>query len=151
MTLVCVYVESVGLPAQCSEYSVLDDASRNLQSGSGNEFFCDDNDDNGYHDADTSPDWKDGDKWYRFMGEAGDMMLGHTLETLHCGTQYPGWLRDPHPEAEGETKEATVCFTWDTGKHFLYQRGNLEILLAAPLQNYHDLLASIAWQVFAES
>merc|ERR1711988_1549241 len=58
---------AVVLPGECSSYSILDDATRNINHGL--EEYCD-----YYGKSYTSPDWDGDDKWYRFTGQAGVKM-----------------------------------------------------------------------------
>ena len=92
------------LPAECSEYLIMDDASRN--NNHGDEGYCDDND--GHP---TSPDWQGGRKWYRMLPPAGVVMPETSLERNHCGTRFPGWIRGSHPIHAGENKQVDVCFS----------------------------------------
>merc|ERR1711970_473241 len=95
---------SEDLPAQCSNYLILDDASRNIQ----NEYppFYADNSD---FASSTSPDWYDED-WYRLMGDAGTYIPESNPGEFHCGTGGPGYLTTSHPTEVGETKAGQVCF-----------------------------------------
>ena len=70
--IVCCFLLYYGLvlaqlPPQCNEYLILDDLTRNINHGNNNEFYCD-NVDNFWI---TSPDWQNGDNWYRMMPPAG--------------------------------------------------------------------------------
>ena len=93
-----------GISAECLEYEILDDATRNFEYGDG--IYCDDS-----IDSDTSPDWK-GPGWYRMMSPAGTKMLEVTIPDYKCGTHATGWLNGTHPDLLGETVDRTVCFNW---------------------------------------
>ena len=93
------------IPADCLEYEILDDATRNSEHGK--EDYCDAS---GY--SYTSPDWK-GPGWYRMMSPAGTKMPEVVVPSSKCGTAAPGWLNGTHPNSIGETVDRTVCFNWD--------------------------------------
>ena len=94
-----------GIPAECMEYEILDDATRNFEYGAGG--YCDDSD-----FSDPSADWK-GPGWYRMMSPAGTKMLDVAVPSHKCGTYATGWLNGTHPDLLGETVDRTACFNWD--------------------------------------
>ena len=63
------------------------------------------------HSSFTSPDWKGGNKWYRFVGYAGTQMPEQSPGYKKCGTYGSGWLRGKHPSIVGQIiSEGEVCF-----------------------------------------
>ena len=63
------------------------------------------------HSSFNSPDWKGGNKWYRFVGDAGTQMPEQSPGYKQCGTYGSGWLRGKHPSIVGEViTQAEVCF-----------------------------------------
>ena len=96
------------LPAECEDYNILDEDSRNVNHGE--DLFCDTLDYYGY-DVYKSPSWV-GPAWYRFMSPAGTMMPETSPGESHCGTVASGWLSGAHPAAPGESMEAKFCFDW---------------------------------------
>ena len=87
------------VPVECEEYQILDDYSRNSRCGQPGHSpwsYCDHNDRD-----DTSPDWRGGNRWYRFLPPAGLVMPEYPQKVTQCGTGIsvaPGWLHDSHPE-----------------------------------------------------
>ena len=127
------------LPQQCTAYNILSDESRHHSSSY--DYKCD------LVGKDyTSIDWK-GPGWYRVKDEThGSNRLASSSEvtkSYKCGTYRTGYLKSPvHPKI-GETKNATVCFFWDTnschtsieikvtncGSFFVYHLPNAPICL----------------------
>ena len=96
------------VPSQCQEYKILDDPTRNEDHGY--ESYCDDDND----DA-TSPDWQ-GSGYYRVQAPAGDKIPTSPPKYLHCGTYYPGWIKDEDNAIfqmlEGQEITVKVCFVY---------------------------------------
>ena len=60
----------------------------------------------------TADDWK-GPGWYRFTGGSGTMLATSKVKDYHCGTAFPGYLKDGKgslPTRSGQEVDATVCF-----------------------------------------
>ena len=38
-------------------------------------------------------------------------MSENPAEIDHCGTYYSGWLKDSHPEIQGEMEKGEICFS----------------------------------------
>merc|ERR1712154_651240 len=89
------------LPPECNEYLELNDTSRNTEQPS--FLNCDDIDDI-FH----SPDWA-GTNWYRMTEPAGTQMPESSPGYQSCGTYYPGWVQDTHPEVAEQSKEVKIC------------------------------------------
>ena len=101
------------VPVECEDHQILDDYTRNSKCGflDHSPYYYSDN------DRYTSPDWKGGDQWYRFVPPAGLVIPESAVQMYHCGTEATGWLNDVHPQQEGESKEAEVCFSANRGGH----------------------------------
>ena len=80
---------------ECSEYTELSDAFRNVGWG--------------YDYARCDSGLAAG--WYRFTGDAGTQMLDYAPGDFNCGTHAPGWI-DGHPAFVGDTTRQTVCYDW---------------------------------------
>ena len=80
---------------ECSEYTELSDAFRNVGWG--------------YDYARCDSGLAAG--WYRFTGDAGTQMLDYAPGDYNCGTHAPGWI-DGHPAFVGDTTRQTVCYDW---------------------------------------
>ena len=86
------------LPAECQGVTVLQEASRNVNSTG--EVEC---------DQDLPADGQ----WSRFAGAAGTTMPLAAPPVFACGTHAPGWLNGAIPtEADGIVAR-DVCFHWD--------------------------------------
>ena len=89
-------------PTQCSDYMLLDDATRHhqhpIQNYGDNLLY-----------SFPSPDWK-GVGWYRLTGGAGNFIPESSPGYGHCGTSLPGYLITSHPTEVGVTVDGTVCF-----------------------------------------
>lgn len=86
----------IALPAACSSYTEISEATRHLSYGK------------------TSPQCDSGIqvKWYRFTGSAGSSIQETCPPINRCNTDAPGWLNGNHPTvAEGEVSR-TVCYHW---------------------------------------
>ena len=63
-----------------------------------------------------SPDWKGGDKWYKFEGSAGSKTPKVVPPLNSCGTGNPGWLTETnalgggHPSIADGVVTGTACF-----------------------------------------
>jgi len=106
-----ICLSSPPLPEQCTNYKVLDDATRNVQSGYKKHGDNLANHGSILHPrwATCSPDWK-GESWYRFMGGAGTCIPESSPGQNICGTGAPGYLTTSHPTTLGETIPGHVCF-----------------------------------------
>ena len=98
----------------CSGYNYKElsevDRNINFNDGEGGVNYCDQEHTDGVDGVETSPDWA-GEGWYRFVGEAGTRMPSMELPPMNsCGTHWPGWVRDTHPEQVGVEKEVRICF-----------------------------------------
>jgi len=100
------------LPSECTNYEVLDHASRSITNGNGTSAsvegtrYCDHEGANN----NESPDWK-GAGWYRITGKAGSHIPESNPGQYHCGTVFTGWLNGKHPTSRGETvKDVVICF-----------------------------------------
>ena len=101
------------VPVQCNEYLILDDYTRNMRCGEPDHYpwtYCDLND-----LYNTSPDWKNGDNWYRMLPPAGTMIPEQPSRPFYCGTAWSGWMQDSHPQEAGQTKDGRVCFSGNYG------------------------------------
>ena len=93
-------------PDECSNYSILDDASRSTNYAV-DEDYCD-----GTGTGFTSPDWS-GPALYRMMQPAGSQLPEATPGREHCGTYAAGWLDAAHPTDQFQTSSnVRVCFDW---------------------------------------
>ena len=98
----------------CSGYNYKElsevDRNINFNDGEGGVNYCDQEQTDGVDGVESSPDWA-GEGWYRFVGEAGNRMPSMELPPMNsCGTHWPGWMRDTHPEQVGVEKEVRICF-----------------------------------------
>ncbi|UJR34251.1 hypothetical protein I4U23_021655 [Adineta vaga] len=89
---------SVALPAQCSSYTMITDATR-LATGGAPTIICD----NILFTATPV--------WIRFSGSAGTMLVNYAPTTYRCNTHAPGWYTGSLP-AVGSTVSGTVCYNW---------------------------------------
>ncbi|XP_028402491.1 adhesion G protein-coupled receptor L3-like [Dendronephthya gigantea] len=48
--------------------------------------------------------------WYRFSGDAGNIITSMAVTPGMCGSTNPGWLNGQHPCMMNETKTGDVCF-----------------------------------------
>ncbi|CAF0832879.1 unnamed protein product [Adineta steineri] len=86
------------LPAQCSKYMSITDASRRTIAAS--HIGCD----KSIFSATPT--------WVRFSGGAGTRIVSGATEPFRCGTQGAGWYKGIYPSAVGATSEGTVCYSW---------------------------------------
>merc|ERR1711970_636533 len=103
-----LHCESPPMPAQCTDYLILDDSTRHISYGKGH--YCDDNYGDHWWDDDTAPDWQNGTNWYRILPPAGRVIPDVSPDWHHCGTTATGWFKGSHPLGVGETKNGTICF-----------------------------------------
>ena len=50
--------------------------------------------------------------WYRFTGEAGELMANKCPAIHHCGTHAPGWMEGSHPTQAQGIVTRKVCYHW---------------------------------------
>ncbi len=94
----CDHCITGDLPPECQGVTVLQEASRNVNSSG--EVEC---------DQDLPADGQ----WSRFSGPAGTTMPLTAPAVFACGTHAPGWLSGVIPgEADGIVAR-DVCFHWD--------------------------------------
>jgi len=84
--------------AECYNYTFLNESNRARTHG--NDGLC---------DSTLSPGW------YRFSGEAGTQMADSCVNTDHCGTARPGWLKGTHPVVADGAVQRQVCFSRGRG------------------------------------
>ncbi|KAI8516621.1 Mucin-4 [Branchiostoma belcheri] len=92
-------IRSCVAPDSCSDYTVLNEAWRNVQQvNDGNADRCDD----GF-----------AGQWYRFMEPAGTVMPTEAPPSVfRCGTDAPMWMNGEHPTlADGEVSRQ-ACAYW---------------------------------------
>ena len=87
------------VPAECSSYSKLSDASRDSSRHRGNVLRCD------RYDLAAG--------WYRFTDAAGTRMPTSPVAIHHCGTHAPGWMNGDHPSKDDGSVKRKVCFHWN--------------------------------------
>ncbi len=92
----------VPLPAQCSNYKLLNDVTRSVNSSY--NYYCDES-----SDRYTSPDWV-GTGYYRVVSPAGNFIADYSNGIQRCGTNNVGYLLDQHPQEAGRETDARVCF-----------------------------------------
>ena len=97
-------------PAECSNYTVINDADRSVNY-KGNVTKC---------------DKKLEEKWYRFEGPAGDRIPESVPKQGLCGTYAPGWLQGKHPTQEEGKVQRKVCYV-DAGNNCSYEN-QIEVL-----------------------
>ena len=86
------------LPPECQAITVLQEASRNVDS---------------VGDVECDQDLPADGQWSRFAGPAGTTMPLAAPAPFSCGTHAPGWLKGAIPtEADGIVAR-DVCFHWD--------------------------------------
>ncbi len=83
---------------ECTTYTVLDQADRNVSFNDGN---------GGVEVCDSSVNG-----WYRFDGAAGTLMPTTAPPIYSCGTDAPGWLDGTYPTIAEGIVDRTVCFNW---------------------------------------
>lgn len=88
------------LPPECQGISVVQDASRNVNSGS-EEVECD-------------LELPVGGQWSRFAGPAGTTMPLAPPPEFACGTHAPGWLNGAIPTEADAIVARDVCFHFGT-------------------------------------
>jgi len=96
------------MPAECTDYLILNDSTRHISYGKGH--YCDDNYGDHWWDDDTAPDWQNGTNWYRILPPAGKVIPDVSPDWHHCGTTATGWFKGLHPAEVGDSKNATICF-----------------------------------------
>jgi cysteine-rich repeat protein len=94
----CDECDAGDLPPECQGISVVDDATRNIDSSETIE--CDEG----------LP--ADG-QWTRFTGGAGTTMPLSPPSTFSCGAHAPGWLNGALPTEADGIVDRQVCFNWD--------------------------------------
>ncbi len=95
----CDQCISGDLPVECQGVTVLQESSRNVNSG--------------IDDVECDLELPDAGQWSRFSGPAGTTMPTTAPPTFTCGTHAPGWLSGTIPgEADGIVAR-DVCFHWE--------------------------------------
>ena len=56
--------------------------------------------------------WTISPGWYRFTGNAGDMMATLCVPMRRCNTHATGWMNGSHPTIAEGTVTRRVCFHW---------------------------------------
>jgi hypothetical protein len=119
----------VDLPAQCSDYMILDEADRSVTNNNGG---CRDDDGNDLCYADeedrtyTSAQWK-GEGYYRFQSPAGTQLPEYSPGPLHCGTSDTVWLSGTHPDQVGVELQRTVCIADRGNKHDCFRKKHISV------------------------
>jgi hypothetical protein len=85
------------LPAQCSQYTTINDRTRNVNA-------------NGNNECDTL--FMSGATWIRFIGESGTQLSTLPTNPNQCGTQVTGWYSGPMPTVSQTINNGRVCFSW---------------------------------------
>ncbi|KAL9973650.1 hypothetical protein ACROYT_G020131 [Oculina patagonica] len=80
----------------CSSYTFLNESNRAKTYYDSNTLLCD----------------RELSGWYRFGGEAGNLMADSCVSRRHCGTGLPGWLQGSHPSVADGVVRRKVCFQW---------------------------------------
>ncbi|XP_045061762.1 uromodulin-like [Coregonus clupeaformis] len=84
----------------CQHYTVLNDDWRATNNNANV---------NGYH-CDKYVNWQG---WYRlFLGNTSVQMPERCVERNMCGTAFPMWLTDPHPQLSDGVVQRGVCGSW---------------------------------------
>lgn len=89
------------LPSQCSNYTTIDDPTRNVNEDRGN---------NNDRDHFTS-----GPIWVRFVGTGGTQIPTSAAAMYRCGTSVAGWYSGEMPTVPSTTVSGNVCYTWVSG------------------------------------
>ncbi|CAF0853859.1 unnamed protein product [Rotaria sp. Silwood1] len=90
------------LPSACSNYTTLDDPTRNI-AAAGYALGCDT----------TSPFInRTMPVWIRFIGTGGSTLPLATPGMNLCGSEGTGWYDGTMPSSTGEIINGTACFTW---------------------------------------
>ncbi|CAF3424622.1 unnamed protein product [Rotaria sp. Silwood1] len=90
------------LPSACSNYTTLDDPTRNV-AAAGYALGCDT----------TSPFInRTMPVWIRFIGTGGSTLPLATPGMNLCGSEGTGWYDGTMPSSTGEIINGTACFTW---------------------------------------
>lgn len=95
-TAITTTVTSSTLPAQCSNYTTITDATRSpdyLGSAA-----CDDT---------LFPSTF---IWVRFTGSGGTLLATCPVDTPRCGADAPGWYSGIHPSLAGSVLSGFVCY-----------------------------------------
>jgi hypothetical protein len=90
---------SSSLPAQCSSYLTISDATR-LYTYTGATSGCD-----------SPTPFGSSPAWVRFSGSSGTMMASSSVTSSNCGTSATGWYSGSYPSVGGTTT-GTACFNW---------------------------------------
>ena len=85
-----------------NSYHILTDNTRRSSHGVGS--YCDRL---AFSSGTTSPDWK-GAGWYRVGNNRS--IASQVVPYAHCNTYASGYLASHHPEEEGKTIPAKICF-----------------------------------------
>jgi hypothetical protein len=86
------------LPSQCSSYTTIDDASRNVNA-------------DGNDGCDTL--FMSGSTWTRFIGASGTQLPTTPTSPNQCGTQVTGWYSGAMPTVSETITNGRVCFSFD--------------------------------------
>ncbi|CAF0758658.1 unnamed protein product [Adineta ricciae] len=96
----CVQSTMTPLPTQCSNYTLITDSTRNINSVR-TTVLCDR----------QSPMTVSG-SWFRFSGGAGTMLVNYTVPIHQCGTHATGWFNGAFPSETGTISSGTTCYHW---------------------------------------
>jgi len=97
-TAITTTVTSSSLPAECSNYTTVTDATRSPD-----------------YNASTSCDdvlFSATPIWVRFTGSSGTLLASCAIDVDHCGTDAPGWYSGIHPSLAGQVTSGFVCFNY---------------------------------------
>ena len=90
---------------QCTNYEILNEASRNRNHDYANK--CDKS--------------LNGNVWYRMKHPAGTKIPEEVVPMYKCGTHVTGWMNGQHPTVIGEEVKRKICFNWN-GNSCLFSR-----------------------------
>ena len=97
----------------CDDYFVLNDPTRNLEYlGYLGNAYCDQVDPSYcmMYYLQQSPGWQ-GAAWYRMAEPTGTTIPEEPVDSWHCNTEHPGWLKGHHPATPGEIINGKVKFS----------------------------------------
>ena len=101
------------IPFQCSDYKVLNEASRN-ENNDEFQYYCDKENDSG--NPRPSPNWR-GSGYYRLEEPAGVRIPTKPPSGKHCGTNFSGWIKDDGGAIQkmqiGQEITLQGCFVWE--------------------------------------
>ena len=92
----------------CDDYFVLNDPTRNSEYLGSLFPYCDQVDPS--YNLQQSPEWQ-GAAWYRMAEPTGTTIPEEPVDSWHCNTEHPGWLKGHHPATPGEIIDGKVKFS----------------------------------------